>query len=191
MTTSPKTAIVGLGSMGYGMAQSCLRAQHKVYGYDVVQDQMDRFKSEGGKSDALSDIAAELDGAMIVVLNAAQTEAVLFGADGLVSKMKKGAVVAACATVAPEFARDMEKRCLAFGVHYLDAPISGGSAKAASGLLSVMASGTAEAFHAARPMLDATAETVFELGETAGAGSAMKPVNQLLAGVTSRRWLKL
>ena len=66
---------------------------------------------------------------------------------------------------------------------YLDAPISGGSVKATQGKLSVMASGSAEAFAAARPALNAMAETVFELGGEPGAGSAMKAVNQLLAGV--------
>jgi 3-hydroxyisobutyrate dehydrogenase-like beta-hydroxyacid dehydrogenase len=76
----------------------------------------------------------------------------------------------------------MEDKCNAVSVHYLDAPISGGSAKSAEGRLSVMASGTAEAFKAAKPVLDATAETVFELGTSAGAGSAMKSVNQMLAG---------
>ena len=77
----------------------------------------------------------------------------------------------------------MEAGCVDRGVHYLDAPISGGSAKAAIGQLSVMASGTSEAFAASRPLLDAVAETVFELGDSAGPGSAMKAVNQLLAGV--------
>ena len=66
---------------------------------------------------------------------------------------------------------------------YLDAPISGGSVKAANGKLSIMASGTPEAFAAARPVLAATAEKVFELGDAAGIGSAMKAVNQMLAGV--------
>ena len=77
----------------------------------------------------------------------------------------------------------MEARCSAAGVLYLDAPISGGSVKASQGALSIMASGTRDAFDAARPFLDATAEKVFELGGSAGAGSAMKAVNQLLAGV--------
>jgi len=89
----------------------------------------------------------------------------------------------ACATVPPEFAREMEARCAALNVHYLDAPISGGSVKAAQGALSIMASGTPQAFDAAQQVLDATSETVFRLGDTAGAGSAMKAVNQLLAGV--------
>jgi 3-hydroxyisobutyrate dehydrogenase-like beta-hydroxyacid dehydrogenase len=68
-------------------------------------------------------------------------------------------------------------------VLYLDAPISGGAAKAAEGRLSIMASGSEQAFAAAQPVLDATAERVFALGDAAGAGSAMKSVNQMLAGV--------
>ena len=183
MTLQTTTAVIGLGSMGYGMAASCLRAGHTTHGFDVVPAQVTRFQSEGGAQGALADVAPKLDAAVVVVLNAAQTQEVLFGADALVPMMRKGAVVMACATVPPEFARDMAARCAAHGVHYLDAPISGGSIKAASGDLSVMASGTADAFEAARAVLDATAATVFELGDSAGAGSAMKAVNQLLAGV--------
>ncbi|MEL7181790.1 MAG: NAD-binding protein, partial [Pseudomonadota bacterium] len=74
-------------------------------------------------------------------------------------------------------------RCAGHGVHYLDAPISGGSVKAAQGKLSVMAAGSDAAFAAAAPVLEAVAEKVFTLGDQAGAGSAMKAVNQLLAGV--------
>ena len=183
MSEKAKIAVIGLGSMGYGMARSCLRAGMETHGYDVVAAQMDRFRSEGGAEGAMVDVAATLDAVVVVVLNAAQTEDVLFGEAGVVPLLRKGAVVLACATVPPEFARRMEARCRDFGVHYLDAPISGGSKKAAAGALSVMAAGSPEAFAAARPVLDATAETVFELGDEAGAGSAMKAVNQLLAGV--------
>lgn len=183
MTRLLRTAVFGLGSMGYGMAQSILRAGHTTYGFDIAQAQMDRFVAQGGSAGAMADIAPTLDAVVCVVLNAQQTESVLFGADGIAQHLPKGAVVMSCATVAPEFARNMEDRCQKHGVHYLDAPISGGSKKAASGDLSIMASGTSDAFWAAKPVLDATAQTVFELGETAGAGSAMKATNQLLAGV--------
>lgn len=176
-------AVFGLGAMGYGIASSVLRAGHKTFGFDVVPAQMARFQQDGGASGAAADIAASLDAVVVVVLNAAQTEAVLFGDAGIVPKLRAGAVVLACATVPPEFARDMEARCAAHDVLYLDAPISGGAAKAASGQLSIMASGTDAAFAAARPVLDAAAETIFTLGDKAGAGSAMKAVNQLLAGV--------
>ena len=176
-------AVVGLGSMGYGMAQSCLRAGLTVHGVDIVAENVARFKADGGQSGPIADVAQSLDGVVVVVLNAEQVENVLFGNEGVVPKLRKGSVVMACATVPPDFAKDMEQRCKAHGVHYLDAPISGGSIKAADGQLSIMASGSAAAFEAAQPVLDATATTVFRLGDAAGAGSAMKAVNQLLAGV--------
>jgi putative dehydrogenase len=175
--------VVGLGSMGYGMAQSILRAGHVTHGFDVVPAQEARFRAEGGAPGRLAETAPGLDALVVVVLNAAQTEAVLFGEDGAAAKLKPGAVILACATVAPDFARSAAARAEDLGLHYLDAPISGGATRAAEGRLTVMASGTAAAFAAARPVLDATAETVFELGDAAGAGSAMKAVNQLLAGV--------
>ncbi len=178
-----KTAVIGLGSMGYGIARSLHRAGHTTYGYDIDAKMTARFLAEGGAAGALVEVAGALDAVLVVVLNAAQTESVLFGADGIVRMLKPGAVVVACATVAPDFARQMSAQCDAAGVHYLDAPISGGSKRANEGELSVMASGTDAAFAAARPALDATASTVFELGNSAGAGSAMKAVNQLLAGV--------
>ena len=176
-------AVIGLGSMGFGIASSILAAGHKTFGFDLNEAATQRFIGQGGAEGALEAVVNQLDGAVIVVLNAAQTEAVLFGAAGLVPQMKPGSVVVACATVPPEFAREMASRCLQHGVHYLDAPMSGGSVKAMQGQLSFMASGSAESFQAARPILDAAAETVFELGDEAGAGSAMKAVNQLLAGV--------
>jgi len=176
-------AVFGLGAMGYGIAASILRAGHATHGFDIAPAQVDRFRAEGGAAGAVAEVAGTFDAVAVVVLNAAQTEAVLFGEGGVVPLLRPGAVVLACATVPPDFARDMEARCLAHGVHYLDAPISGGAAKAAAGKLSIMAAGTGEAFAAAQPVLDATAETVFTLGDAAGAGSAMKAVNQLLAGV--------
>lgn len=183
MVQDTKVAVIGLGSMGYGMASSLLRAGLTTYGFDVVSAQVEKFHAEGGASGTLSDVASDLDAVVIVVLNAAQTEAVLLGEHAILPGLKPGSVVIACATVAPDFARTMAERCMDYGVHYLDAPISGGSVKAANGQLSYMASGTPESMQAARPVLDATAGTVFELGDEAGRGSAMKAVNQLLAGV--------
>lgn len=183
MGSSKKVAVIGLGSMGYGMAASALRAGHQVWGYDLNPAQVDAFRAEGGGEGTLTEVAGTLDVAVLVVLNAAQTEDVLFGQSGLVSGLKTGAVVLSCATVPPHVARDLEKRCMQAGVLYLDAPISGGAIKAAAGALTIMASGRAEAIAAARPVLDAISAKVFELGDAAGAGSAMKAVNQLLAGV--------
>ncbi len=176
-------AVIGLGSMGYGMAASALKAGLQVYGRDVNEAQVERLVADGGKSGSVAEIGSKISTAVVVVLNSAQTEAVLFGDYGIVPHMTAGSAVIACATVPPDFARAMAERCAAQGVHYLDAPISGGSVKAAQGALTIMASGAPDAFSAAQPTLDAMAEKVFRLGDASGAGSAMKAVNQLLAGV--------
>ncbi|RFC64410.1 NAD(P)-dependent oxidoreductase [Fulvimarina endophytica] len=176
-------AVVGLGSMGEGMAKSLLRAGHTVYGVDLDTTRMATFLETGGAPGEALDKAAEIDVLVLVVLNDVQTEAVLFGPNGWADKLGKGKVIVSCATVPPEFAREMAKRCEEKGLLYLDAPISGGATKSAEGRLSVMASGSREAFKAARSMLDACAETVFELSEEPGQGSAMKAINQMLAGV--------
>jgi 3-hydroxyisobutyrate dehydrogenase/2-hydroxy-3-oxopropionate reductase len=172
--------VFGLGSMGYGMAQSLLRAGHQAAGFDINADAVARFRAEGGLDGDVAALAPGFGAAVIVVLNADQTRTVI---EQIAPLMQKGAVIVACATVAPSFARDMGALCAGHGLHYLDAPISGGAAKAAQGKLSIMAAGSAQAFAAARPALDAMAETVFELGDQPGPGSAMKAINQLLAGV--------
>ncbi len=186
MSEAIKIAVFGLGSMGFGMAESLVRAGCVTYGYDPVADLQDRLVTVGGVSAEFADVAQEVSAVVVVVLNAAQVESVLFGDSnsvGVVAGLKPGAVVLSCATVAPMFAKQMQAQCADHGVLYLDSPISGGAVKARMGALSIMASGSAEAFNASRPVLDAIAEKVFVLGDTAGAGSAMKAVNQMLAGV--------
>jgi len=178
-----KTAFIGLGSMGYGMAKSAVRAGHTTYGFDVNPEKTAKFLANGGTAGSLIEVAKTLDAIVISVLNAAQAQDVLFGVNGIVPMMRQGAVVVSCVTVAPDFARAMAEQCQSTGVLYLDAPISGGVKKAAEGNLSIMASGTNEAFAAAEPILNALAATIFNVGDAAGAGSAMKAVNQLLAGV--------
>ncbi len=179
----PLIGLVGLGSMGFGMAQSLLRAGLATYGFDIDPARVARLEALGGRAGAIAEVAGTLDILVLVVVNAAQMQDVLFGADGAASKLKRGAVVVACPTVAPDVARAMEARLAALGVLYVDAPISGGSVKAAAGELSVMAAGKPEAMAAAEPAFRAMAAKVFRLGDAAGPGSAMKMVNQLLAGV--------
>lgn len=182
MTNKQKIGVVGLGSMGFGIATSILAAGHEVYGFDLNTDAVERFVKAGGKAGETA-AASGFDALVTVVLNAAQTEAVLFGEAGLAGTLPKGAVILSCATVAPDFARQMDVKAAGLGLLYLDAPISGGALKAANGALSVLAAGSEAAFAASKPALDAMAETVFELGAEMGAGSAMKAVNQALVGI--------
>ncbi|MEH3145794.1 MAG: NAD(P)-binding domain-containing protein [Methylobacterium frigidaeris] len=179
-----RAAVIGLGSMGYGMAQSLRRAGLDVAGCDVNPDAVTRFSAEGGRG-AASPAEAAADAAIVVsvVVNAAQTEAVLFGEGGIAAAMPEGAVFVSCATMDPDVVRRLAARLEATGRHYLDAPISGGAQRAAEGQLTILASGSAAAFAAARPALDAMAATLYELGDAAGQGAAFKMINQLLAGV--------
>jgi len=176
--------VIGLGSMGLGMARSIANRAIRVRGYDVKRGAIAKLVEGGGAAAGnAADAAKDADILVVVVVNAAQTNSVLFEDNGAAAAMKRGGVIVACATMAPDDARRLAAKAEAQGLCYLDAPISGGAAKAAAGQLTVMASGKPEAFQRARPVLDAIAGTVYELGDDAGVGSSFKMVNQLLAGV--------
>ena len=176
--------VIGLGSMGMGMAQSMVKRGIKVAGFDINAAAIAKLAEAGGFGAAsVAGVAKGADVLLVVVVNAAQTDTVLFGDNGAAAAMKRGSVIISSATMAPDDARKLAAKAEALGLLYLDAPISGGAAKAAIGQLTVMASGTQETFKRARPVLDAIAATVYELGDAAGIGASFKMVNQLLAGV--------
>jgi 3-hydroxyisobutyrate dehydrogenase len=177
-------AVVGLGSMGFGMAQSLSRAGFSVAGFDVSSDAVARWVVEGGRgAGSAAEAAAGADIVISVVVNAAQTEAILFGKAGVAETLPPGGVFISSATMAPEVAQQFAARLEATGRYYLDAPISGGSIRARDGALTILASGSPAAFAKARPALSAMATKVYELGGEAGLGAAFKMINQLLAGV--------
>jgi 3-hydroxyisobutyrate dehydrogenase len=166
------------------MARSLVRAGHEVHGCDVRPGPLAALRDAGGSPAASpAELGARVEALLVVVVNAAQTEQVLFGDAGAAKALPRGAVVLTSATVAPDQAAALGDRLAALGLLHLDAPISGGAAKAATGELSIMASGTPAAFDRARPVLDAVAAKVHRLGDRSGQGSKVKMVNQLLAGV--------
>jgi L-threonate 2-dehydrogenase len=178
-----KACVLGLGSMGLGVALSVSKV-FATTGYDPNPAALDRFEAAGGAAAvSVAEAARDADFVMIVVVTAAQTEAVLFGEQGAASAMRPGGVIVSCATMAPAEARRLAERAAAAGLLYLDAPLSGGAARAASGELTVMASGAPEAFARAETLLGAMAKTVYRLGDEPGIGASFKMINQLLAGV--------
>ena len=184
MTT---VGLIGLGAMGSGMASSLRRAGHTVQVFDVRREVADAFTNAGGTThDTLASLGAACDVVVSVVVNAAQTEAVLFGdgtIPGCAASMKPGSVFVMCSTVDPNWSVALEKRLNDMGLLYIDAPISGGAAKAASGQMTMMSAGAPAAYAVAEPLLNAMAAKVYKLGDKAGAGSKVKIINQLLAGV--------
>ncbi len=188
MSNTLSVGVIGLGAMGMGMAQSLRRAGHVVNVFDVRAEVAQKFAAEGGVACAsLAEIAKASDVLVSVVVNAAQTESVLMGdgtaQSGCIHHLKPGSVFVMCSTVDPAFSVGLEKTLNAKGLLYIDAPISGGAAKAASGQMTMMTAGTPEAYAKAEPFLNAMAAKVYKLGDSAGAGSKVKIINQLLAGV--------
>ena len=186
-TLSKTLGVIGLGSMGHGAAVSALRRGVAVLGLDASEPACERFVAAGGRVAAsLEELASRSDVVQLLVVNAAQTESLLFGSDGrqgLSALLKRGAVVVASATVDPTLPPQWEARLAEHGLWLIDAPVSGGAAKALAGQMTVMASGKPDAFAAAGSVLDAIAGKVYRLGDRAGIGSTVKMVNQHLAGV--------
>lgn len=183
MENIKKVCVIGLGSMGFGIASSLIKNGHEVYGLDKDKNHTDRLQKAGGKNEELSKICKIVDVVVIVVLNSIQTEQILFGKHGIVEQLNKETLIIVCTTVSPQFAREMAEKCNQYNIHYLDAPMSGGAVKSENGQLSYMVSGSKLALQKAHLILEATAEKVFQLGEEPGKGSAMKSVNQMLAGI--------
>ena len=185
VSTPPRTlGVIGLGSMGFGAAASALKRGVPTIGLDTSEAARNRFIAEGGRvADSLAALGAQCDAIVVLVVTAAQTEAVLFGPGGLAETMKRGSVVITSATVDPTLPPQWQDRLAGKGLWLIDAPVSGGAAKAAAGQMTVMASGLPEAFAAGGAMLDAIAGTVYRLGDRSGIGSTVKMVNQHLAGV--------
>jgi 3-hydroxyisobutyrate dehydrogenase len=176
--------LIGLGAMGRGMAGSLRRAGYAVHVHDVRDEAVRAFVAEGGTAcSSPKEMGALSDVIVSVVVNAAQTEEVLFGTEGAAQAMQPGSLFVMCSTVDPNWSVDLEARLGRRGVLYLDAPISGGAAKAASGQMTMMTAGRPEAYAKAGGILDAMAAKVYKLGDRAGNGSKVKIINQLLAGV--------
>jgi putative dehydrogenase len=176
--------VIGLGAMGAGIAQSLRRAKLEVHVFDVRREAAEAFAREGGSASAtVAQLAAACDVVVSAVVSAAQTEEVLFGAGGAAAALRKGSAFMMCSTVDPTWSSALEARLEERGLLYLDAPMSGGAAKAAAGELTMMTSGRTEVYAKCQPVLDAMAARVYKLGDRAGAGSKVKTIHQLLAGV--------
>lgn len=185
MTTQiRRVGVIGLGAMGMGVAQSLVRAGFELHAYDLREEALDTIVKAGGHRTASpAELGSVVDALITLVVNAQQTEEVLFGENGAAAHMKRGSVVIASATVSPDFAEQLGPRLEALGLQFIDAPVSGGSVKAAAGQMSVMASGKPEAFAPCEDLFRAIAANLYRLGDKAGQGSKVKMINQLLAGV--------
>lgn len=183
MSKQIKVGLIGLGVMGRGVAANLLSKGFDVSGFDVQQQARDWLTENGGRaSTSLSDLADHAQIIVSFVVNSEQTEAVLYGQDGLVGKLPAGSIFIACSTMDPAYVQGLSERLKRESIHLIDAPVTGGSVGAAKGTLTIMGSGDGNAFEEVRPVLEAFGKRVYHLG-AAGSGAKMKVLNQLLCGV--------
>lgn len=178
-------AVVGLGAMGMGVALSCINAGLDTYGIDLDDKLLEKLSVSGAKGVGKNagDFADKLNAVVLLVVNAKQVNQVLFGENGLAKQLKPGTAVMVSSTISAQDSKEISQKLTNLGLLMLDAPVSGGAAKAAIGEMTVMAAGSKESFAALQPVLDATASKVYNIGEEIGLGATVKIIHQLLAGV--------
>jgi 3-hydroxyisobutyrate dehydrogenase len=178
---------IGLGAMGRPMAARLLEAGHQLTAYDIdpaaVAAVGDPAGARPSPAASPAETAAAAEVLAVMVATPAQVEKVFFGEHGAASQLREGAVALVMSTVGPVAVEDLAERLAGQGVEVVDAPVSGGVARATTGDLLMMVSGSERALDAVRPLLDAMAAKAPVVGSAPGDGQKVKLVNQLLCGV--------
>jgi 3-hydroxyisobutyrate dehydrogenase-like beta-hydroxyacid dehydrogenase len=180
-----RVAFVGLGEMGLPMASRLIGAGFQVRGVDVRRERTELLVAAGGQSaESPREAAEDADAVVLIPFDGAQLEATLLGDDGALGTLATGSPVLAMATVGPRtmraIASQVERRG---GYDFVDAPVTGGAARASAGDLTAIAAGSPRAIERARPLLDAMCSKVFHVGAGPGAAQVVKLINQLLVGI--------
>jgi 3-hydroxyisobutyrate dehydrogenase len=176
MTTAMNIAFIGLGNMGGPMAANLAKAGHTVTGYDMADVAIDGVTM--ADSGPLAATGADVVITMLpngAILRAVATE--------VLAAMPTGATLIDCSTVDVESARAVAADATAAGLHFVDAPVSGGVGGASAGTLTFMAGGSTDAFAIAAPLFDIMGQKAVHCGD-AGAGQAAKICNNMILGVT-------
>lgn len=179
-----QVGFIGLGSMGYPMAQNLVDAGYAVRGFDIRSDVIDKFVADGGQAaQSPAEAGRDVDLLIVVVVNDEQVDSVLYGEEGATASLASGSLVLVCSTVSPEHSRQTAARLAEKGIHFLDAPMSGGAVGATNGTLAFMVGGPADQYARALPLLEVMGGHLYHMGTAIGSGTTMKVVNQLLCGV--------
>ena len=184
-TPPRRVAFLGLGVMGYPMAGHLAAAGHQVTVYNRSPAKAAQWVAEHGHASAATprEAAAQADIVFACVGNDDDLRSVVLGADGALAGMRPGAVFVDHTTASAEVARELSAAAKALGLHFIDAPVSGGNLGAINGALTVMCGGDAAAFDAIKPVAMAFSKAVTLLGAS-GAGQLAKMVNQVaIAGL--------
>ena len=186
MSQQERIGIIGIGVMGFAMATNLHQRGHALQVRDIDSKAASAAEAQGIPAcDSPAALAAHCDLIAIVVVDAAQIDDVLFGADGVVhaSRREPPPAVMICSTIAASDTERFRDRLAEYGVALLDAPISGGPVRAASGTMSMMLACDQALRQRFEPVLREMAGTLFYVGEKVGDAARTKLVNNLLAGI--------
>jgi putative dehydrogenase len=176
--------IIGVGNMGVAIAERLPALGVPVAVRDIDAAREAQALSLGAQvCDSPRALALTCDALVVAVVDAAQTEAVLFGRDGAAAALRPGAAVLLCPTNAPADTERLAQRLNELGIDAIDAPMSGGPARARDGTMSLMVACANNVFERYRMLLEAIANPVFRIGSHVGDGARVKLVNNLLAGI--------
>ncbi|MBD8554528.1 NAD(P)-dependent oxidoreductase [Rhizobium sp. CFBP 8762] len=176
-------AFIGLGSMGIPMARNLMSAGFQIHGYDANPKALSVFAAHGGRPGlSAAEAAANADVVILMVVNAAQAQDVLFS-DGVLDVLAPNGTVVLMATCPPGAVKSMADRVERTGRSFVDAPVSGGVAGAEAATLTIIVGASDESFQRLSPVFRALGDKLFHVGTEAGQGATVKVVNQLLCGV--------
>ena len=187
---SDKIAFLGLGAMGFGMATNLVKTGHSVIGFDVWAPTLERFIAAGGKTATTPrEVVKDAKYIVFMVATAAQVNSALFDDEnGAIHSLPKNVTLILSSTGPPEYVPNirtvLDEKYGRKDVEVVDAPVSGGTLRAANGTLTILASGPESALSAARPVLNAMAgKNLYIIPGGLGAGTKVKMVHQVLAGI--------
>jgi putative dehydrogenase len=183
-TVAPIVGVIGAGAMGMGVVRSLIRHGVPAFTRDI-RPEADREAAALGARPCASpaELAREASVAIVLVVDDTQVEDVLFGAHGAAPAFRAGSVVVVSSTLDPVYVAALEPRLAAHGVELVDAPVSGGPAKASAGTMTMMVAGSSSARARCAPVFGKIAGRVFEVGDRPGQAATFKIVNNLLAAV--------
>ncbi|KAH8670780.1 NAD binding domain of 6-phosphogluconate dehydrogenase-domain-containing protein [Xylariales sp. PMI_506] len=190
MSAKPEIAFIGLGAMGFGMATNLVKRGYAVVGFDVWGPTLEKFRAAGGSTaSSPAETVASRNFCVCMVATAQQAQQVLIDGDGAaVPALPHGATLLLCSTVPASYVEDLQQQLVQLGrgdIHFVDAPVSGGTQRAADGVLSIMAGGSDVAIQKSWALLGEMAdpEKLYIGKGGVGAGSNLKMVHQVLAAV--------
>jgi 3-hydroxyisobutyrate dehydrogenase len=180
-----KVGFIGLGAMGGPMAANLVKHGFSLVVHDIDPAKVERLRALGAVSaNAADEVAVATERTICMVETTAQAEAVIGGERGIVQRARRGHVVACMSTIGPFAARRLGEQLAGRGIGMVDAPVSGGTERAASGELSVIVGGAPETVKACDDLFRAMGRNVFHVGAL-GQGLAMKLVNNMLVQVNT------